>query len=242
MLRVATYRRVSSEEQAKKGISLVDQSHKLRLYCELKELDAACDLSDDGYSAKDTRRPAMTRLLEMMRAREIDGLVIYKLDRLTRSLRDWSNMIHEFFGEKGPIQLFSVTDEINTTTANGRLGLNILMSVAQWEREVNSERTAANLATHIAMGKRAGSVPFGWRIDPDGPTSRRGHPVALVEDPKQQAAIRTMREMVERGESYRAACKVLEAMGIETAEGGTVWAPMTVKRILDRAERLGKVG
>jgi site-specific DNA recombinase len=232
---VATYRRVSGDEQAKKGISLEHQMQKLSLYCDLKDLRAAVEIEDDGYSAKDEKRPGMIRLLEMMRARAIQGLVIYKLDRLTRSLRDWSNWIHEFFGEKGPIQLFSVCDEINTTTANGRLGLNIIMSVAQWEREVNSERTATNLATHMAAGKRAGKVRFGHGLDPDGPLSRRGNPVMLVEDPRQQAALRAMREMAERGETLRSMCRVLEEMGLETPEGKRmIWYPTTVKRLLER--------
>jgi site-specific DNA recombinase len=227
-LRVIGYTRVSTEEQASSGFGLDAQLGKVRAYCELYELDLIRVESDPGFSGKDLERPGVTAVLAELRRRRdgADGLVVAKLDRLTRSLRDWQRLIEEHFGDQAGKRLFSVDESIDTRRASGRLVLNVIMTVAQWEREVIGERTKDALAAKIARGERCGKVRFGQDLAPDGRT--------LVPNEREQDAIRRMREWRAQGKTYRDLCEMLEQLGIETKEGGKLWLPMTVRRILGR--------
>jgi DNA invertase Pin-like site-specific DNA recombinase len=227
-LHVIGYTRVSTEEQAAGGLSLEAQATKIRAYCGLYELDLLRIESDPGFSGKDLERPGARAVLADLRKRKdgADGLVVAKLDRLTRSLRDWQHLIEEFFEERRGKRLFSVEESIDTRRASGRLVLNVIMTVAQWEREVIGERTKDALAAKIARGERCGKVRFGHDLAADGR--------ALIENAREQAAIRLMHEWRAQGKTYRQLCDLLEEMGIETKEGGKIWLPMTIKRILAR--------
>jgi DNA invertase Pin-like site-specific DNA recombinase len=226
-MRVMGYIRVSTEEQAREGFSLPAQRRKLELYCDLKGLELIGPIEDDGYSAKNMhKRPGMVELLDLMKRRTIDGVVIAKLDRLTRSLRDWSVLIDTYFGERGAIKLFSVGDDINTTSATGRMMLNIVMTVAQWEREINSERTKDGLQLKIARGERCGKIRYGYDLADDGKM--------LVPNPAEQEVINVIRILSGQGRSLRAIGQALRDMGIKTKEGNDTWLPATINRILKR--------
>jgi DNA invertase Pin-like site-specific DNA recombinase len=105
---------------------------------------------DGGYSGGSTDRPDLQKLLDDIRARKIDVIVVYKVDRLTRSLADFAKLV-ELFDTHG-VSFVSVTQQFNTTTSMGRLTLNVLLSFAQFEREVTSER----IRDKIAASKRKG--------------------------------------------------------------------------------------
>jgi DNA invertase Pin-like site-specific DNA recombinase len=94
-----------------------------------------------GHSAKSFNRPGLQNALQALRSGKAKGLLIAKLDRLTRSVSDWQTLIDDYFGEKAGKSLFSVADSIDTRSSAGRLVLNVLLSVAQWEREAIGERT-----------------------------------------------------------------------------------------------------
>jgi site-specific DNA recombinase len=116
---------------------------------------------DGGYSGGSTNRPALQRLLEDIRARKIDIIVVYKVDRLTRSLADFAKLVKLF--DAHAVSFVSVTQQFNTTTSMGRLTLNVLLSFAQFQREVTSER----IRDKIAASKRkgiwvGGNVPLGY--------------------------------------------------------------------------------
>src|SRR4051794_4255563 len=145
-LRVLGYTRVSSAEQASEGVSLEAQEAKVRGYCALHDLDLVGLEADAGVSARTLKRPGLARVLAALESGEVGGVVIAKLDRLSRSVADWNTLIERHFGPAGGRQLFSVSDHIATRTAAGRMVLNILMSVAQWEREAIAERTLDALA------------------------------------------------------------------------------------------------
>lgn len=229
-LRVIGYTRVSTEEQATGGFSLDAQAGKIRAYCELYELELLRIEPDAGFSGKSLERPGVSAVLAELRRRRdgesVDGLVVAKLDRLTRSLRDWQWLIEEHFEERRGKRLFSVDESIDTRRASGRLVLNVIMTVAQWEREVIGERTRDALAAKIARGERVGKVRFGQDLAADGK--------GLIPNEREQAAIRLMEGWKAEGKSLRAMCRLLEEMGIETKEGGAIWLPMTVRRILAR--------
>src|SRR5438309_10888453 len=99
---------------------------------------------DGGYSGGSTHRPDLQKLLDDIRARKIDVIVVYKVDRLTRSLADFAKLV-ELFDAQG-VSFVSITQQFNTTTSMGRLTLNVLLSFAQFEREVTSERIRDKIA------------------------------------------------------------------------------------------------
>jgi DNA invertase Pin-like site-specific DNA recombinase len=225
-MRVVGYIRVSTDEQATNGKSLDAQRCKLQAYASLYDLELIDVIVDAGASGKSLDRAGLQQALARLRKREADGLLIPKLDRLSRSVKDWNTLIDGYFSEKAGKQLFSVADSIDTRTAAGRLVLNVLMSVAQWERETIGERTRDSLRYKISKGERCGKVRFGYDLAPDGTT--------LVPIQLEQEAIALMRELRAAGESYRAIAAQLHARGVITKEGGS-WQPMTVRNILARA-------
>jgi site-specific DNA recombinase len=131
--------------QAQEGISLEAQRAKLQAYCMVQDLTLIEVIADEGQSAKTLERPGLRRALGMLDRHEVDGIIIPKLDRLTRSVKDLAELCDRYFREGKPWHLLSVSDAIDTRSAGGMLVLNVLMSVAQWEREVIGERTREGL-------------------------------------------------------------------------------------------------
>jgi len=216
------YARVSTDEQAREGVSLAAQESKLRAYAALYDVELVDVVVDAGVSAKTLDRPGLSAALARIDAGEAEGLIIAKLDRLTRSVADWNALIDAYFGKRAA--LLSVGDQIDTRTAAGRLVLNVLVSVAQWEREAIGERTADALAHKQANGEKVGAPAFGYRIEGTG----------LAEVADELKAVEVMREMRAAGASLRAIADELNTRGIATKRGG-VWAAATVRGILARA-------
>jgi DNA invertase Pin-like site-specific DNA recombinase len=226
MMKAIGYIRVSTEEQATVGVSLQAQREKIEAYAKLYDLELVEIIVDGGQSAKSLDRPGLDRALGMLRGRKADGLVVAKLDRLTRSVADLNCLIEGYFSEKAGRQLWSVADSIDTRSAAGRLVLNILASVSQWEREAIGERTKDALQSKRRRGERVGAVPFGFRLDQDG--------VRLVEDPEEQEVLHLVEELRARGLSTRAIVAELNVRGIPAKNGGQ-WHQTQIVRILKGA-------
>ena len=223
-MKVVGYVRVSTQEQAAEGVSLAAQESKLRAYCVALDLELVAVVSDAGASAKSLARPGLQQALALLDAGQADGLLVCKLDRLTRSVRDLGELLDGWFSTR--FALLSVADAIDTRTAGGRLVLNILTSVAAWEREAIAERTSAALRHKVAAGEHVGAPALGVRVV-DG---------ALQE-------VRAERQVVERilalhaeGLSLRAIAASLTAEGAPTKRGGS-WAAATVSKVLAREAR-----
>lgn len=228
MTTIVAYIRVSTEEQAETGVSLDAQRRKLELYAELHDLELVSIEVDAGLSAKTLRRPGLQRALGRLDAGEATGLLVCKLDRLTRSVRDMGELVERYFASR--FDLLSVADAIDTRSAGGRLVLNVLVSVAQWEREANGERTSAALQHLRAQGVAMGRAPYGFRYsEPDESGRRR-----LVEVEGEIEAIGRMQRLSAVGLSYAAVAAVLNDDSVPTKLGGT-WKANTVRRILLRA-------
>ena len=164
--RCAIYTRKSTEEGLEQGFNSLDAQHEA---CEAfiksqhqegwRVLPEAFD--DGGYSGATMQRPALTRLLNAIKARGLEVVVVYKVDRLTRSLADFAKMV-ELFDEAG-VSFVSVTQAFNTTTSMGRLTLNVLLSFAQFEREVTGERIRDKIAASKQKGMwMGGQAPLGY--------------------------------------------------------------------------------
>jgi len=214
------YIRVSSEEQAVSGLSLEHQRAKIEAYCIATDIELVGIVDDAGKSAKNMNRPGLILALEALKSHQVDALVILKLDRLTRSVKDLGTLVETF--DKYGAALVSVQDSINTQTAAGRLVLNVLGSVAQWEREAICERTAAAMAVKKAKGELVGKVPFGYDLASDGRT--------LTANEAEQKAIGIMKALRSAGRSFRAICAELSERGIGTKSGGA-WQAATVRNI-----------
>src|SRR5579864_5951137 len=116
---------------------------------------------DGGFSGGNTDRPALQRLLEDVRAGKIDIIVVYKVDRLTRSLSDFAKLVELF--DQHSVSFVSITQSFNTTSSMGRLTLNVLLSFAQFEREVIGERVRDKIAASKSKGIWVGgSIPLGY--------------------------------------------------------------------------------
>jgi DNA invertase Pin-like site-specific DNA recombinase len=228
-LRVVGYVRVSTKEQADDGVSLLAQAQRVRDYCRLYQLDLVCVLSDPGESGANLRRPGLTEALGMLDSGAADGLVVAKLDRLSRSILDWSSLIERYFADGRRCRLFSVGDSIDTRTATGRLMLNLLVSVAQWERERIVERTVEALDHKRAAGERIGTVPYGWTVGADGKT--------LDTVPDEQRVIRVIMTRIDEGFYFRAIAAELTRRGILTKKGRRLWSPAAVRSIFSRHKR-----
>jgi DNA invertase Pin-like site-specific DNA recombinase len=222
-VKVYGYARVSTEEQADGGRSLEVQRSKVRLYAELHDLELVDVVEDAGFSAKDLRRPGIRRVLDALDRGDVQGVVIVKLDRLTRSLRDWSHLVERRFSDKGGAVLLSVEDSIDTRTASGRMVLNLMVTVAQWEREAVGERTRAVLQHKQAKGEHVGRPARGLRI-----VDQR-----LQVDPGSVglSVYRRARELRTEGRTYRDCADALNAEGYRPERGRAFWAS-TVRLLL----------
>ncbi|MDD3493138.1 MAG: recombinase family protein [Candidatus Thermoplasmatota archaeon] len=220
-MKVIGYLRVSTQEQEQSGLGLEAQQEKIRAYCGLYDLELV-DMVQDAASGKSMKgREGLALALAMLARGEAEGLIVAKLDRLTRSVKDLGELIEKYFAK---YSLFVVAEQVDTRTASGRLVLNLLTSVAQWERETIGERTAAALGAKRARGeKTGGAVPFGYDL------------VAgkLAENPQEQAVIRLIDDLKGRGHGYKAIAKELNYRGYTTKQGAE-WKQMTVKRVVNR--------
>lgn len=154
--------RVSTEDQAREGFSLPEQKERLEAFCKFKGYEIIDYYQDAGISAKTGNyRPEFERLKADMESKKINTIVSLKLDRITRSVYDWEDLIT--FLDKNNAYIDCVNDDINTTTANGKMVARLLMSVSQNEIERTSERTKVGLAGAIKSGHIPGKAPLGYK-------------------------------------------------------------------------------
>lgn len=225
-MRVIGYCRVSTEEQAANGVSLDAQEERIRAYCTAKELEFLDIIRDEGISAKNLNRPGLQSILAKVtkRNRGFDGLIVCKLDRLTRSVGDLAYLNKLF--EINKMVLVSIQESVDTSTASGRLFHNIIACLSEWERGVISERTRDALRHKRSNGFLAGGVPYGYRLRKDGKT--------LQEVPKELGTLKSIKRMRSRHLSYRKIANLLNAKGIPTKKG-KLWFGASVKSVLDHS-------
>lgn len=223
-MRAIGYVRVSTEKQADFGISLEAQTAKVRAMAVVQGCELVEVIIDAGESAKNLKRPGMERLLALVDARAIDTVIIAKLDRFTRSVADLAELLKRF--DKRGVSLVSVADSLDTRSAAGRLVLNIMVSVSQWEREAIGERTRDAMGHKRANGERVGTIPFGFQLSTDG--------VHLEENQEEQAVMTRARELRAVGRTVRQIATELNQSGFATRRG-TAWRFQYVADVLSAA-------
>ncbi|RED16717.1 recombinase family protein [Parasphingopyxis lamellibrachiae] len=234
-LRCVIYTRKSTEEGLEQEFNSLDaQREACRAYVMSQQhegwtLDDTL-YDDGGYSGGSLDRPALRQILSLVKAKKIDVIVVYKVDRLTRSLADFAKIV-EIMDDAGA-SFVSVTQAFNTTTSMGRLTLNVLLSFAQFEREVTGERIRDKIAASKKKGMwMGGPVPLGYRVQ-----DRK-----LLIDEAEAEQVRTLfREYLRLG-SMRALGERLEELGIRTrvrvyksgrTVGGCTFAPGSLQQML----------
>ncbi|KGR74865.1 recombinase family protein [Ureibacillus sinduriensis] len=157
------YVRVSTDEQAKHGYSIAAQLEKLEAYCISQGWELVKQFIDDGYSAKDLNRPQFQEMLQQIKAGGIDVLLVYRLDRLTRSVSDLYEILNEL--DKYNCKFKSATEVYDTTNAMGRLFITLVAAIAQWERENTAERVRMGMEKKTKLGEwKGGMAPFGYKV------------------------------------------------------------------------------
>jgi len=214
------YARVSSEDQAMKGVSLEAQEARIKAFA--LATDRALDevIIDAGISAKTLVRPGIQKILEGIRNGTIGTVIVLKLDRITRSIRDLGDLLDIF--KKADAALVSVGESLDTQSAAGRMVINMLGVVSQWEREAIAERTAFALSHKRTQRKVYGPVAFGYR--------RTGSD--LVPEESEQQALQHIVAMHKEGSSYRDVAAWLTTEGFLPAQGAKVWHAASVRKLL----------
>ncbi len=165
-LRCAIYTRVSTDNQAEVEFNSCEaQEEKIRAFIKSQEnMEVYKVYSDAGFTGANLNRPALNELLEDIKQRKIDVVIVYKIDRLTRSPKDFYYLIEIF--EKYNVDFISVTERFDTSTPSGRLLRNIMLTFAQFERELASERTKDKMLQRANKGMwNGGIVPYGYKVE-----------------------------------------------------------------------------
>jgi site-specific DNA recombinase len=219
------YIRVSTEDQAKEGVSLDNQKSKIVAYCQLKDLNLSEIIEDAGISAKNiTGRPGAIRVITLARKKQIDAVVVYKLDRMFRSTIDALETTKMF--ERHGVSFHSIEETLDTRSAMGMFFYSLTAALAEMERRLIGERTKSALAHKRSRNeKTGGDVPYGYDITPDG---------LLIKNDAEQKVIRLIRHLHRQGISLRRICIDLERHGYKTKRGNVKWHHATLEGILKR--------
>ena len=213
------YMRVSTEDQAREGFSLPEQKERLESFCKFKGYEIIDYYQDAGISAKTgNHRPEFERLKDDIKTKRINTIVALKLDRITRSIYDWENLMT--FLDENDAYLDCVNDEINTTSANGKMISRLLMSVSQNEIERTSERTKVGLSGAIKCGHIPHIAPLGYKHEDK----------KLVIDYATKDVIVRIFDLYYNGYSYQ---KISNLFNEEKVLGKDNWRDSTIQTILE---------
>ena len=211
--------RVSTEDQAREGFSLPEQKERLEAFCKFKGYEIVDYYQDAGISAKTGNyRPEFERLKDDIKSKKINTIIALKLDRITRSIFDWENIVT--FLDKNDAFLDCANDEINTTSANGKMISRLLMSVSQNEIERTSERTKIGLAGAIKSGHIPHIAPIGYKHENK----------KLVIDYSTKDIVVRIYQLYYEGNSYQTISNIFNE---EKVLGKTNWRDSTIYKIIE---------
>lgn len=226
---VVGYIRVSTKEQAETKLSLLRQEEKIRAYAVAQDLVIARIFNDAAESAKNLNRPAMKELLADIERGRIGHVIVYKLDRIIRNVENLGFLLRLF--EKRKVTFASVCESLDTSSASGRMVVNLLGMIAQWERETISERTKAALDVKRQRGEPlSGTLPYGY-------TAKDGK---LAPHDTEHRLLRAILKARRDGRGYQDIGDALNEQGVKPRTGAR-WYASTIRAICLR-EGLGRKG
>lgn len=244
IIRCFIYCRVSTDEQARKENNSIDTQDTIcGRYIGVNEPDGwrtIRSIHDAGHSAKDLKRPGIKEMIELVESGEVDVIVVYKLDRLTRSIKDFYNLWEVC--EEHDVELVSATEKLDTTTAMGRAFLNMLLTIGQFEREMTAQRLSDKFAEEAQDGlKHPGMAPYGYELDKPNRS--------MVIEPNETKFVKLMFEQMTQLDGPASVAKAVNALGARTKKrvyregsdeeqtiGGRPWTADKVKRIIERPD------
>ena len=218
-VRAAIYTRVSTEDQAKEGFSLDAQLDKLRSYCKARDWTIAGEYVDDGYSGRNVKRPAYTRMMEEMD--KWDTILVIKMDRIHRNSKNFMLMMEDL--KKHGKEFVSMTESLDTSTAMGRFVMDIIQRIAQLESEQIGERVYIGMEQKARTngGVLGFNIPYGYDYI-DG---------KLVINEDEARIVKEIYSWYSDGKSMGEIAKMLNNSKIPTKKGG-FWAKKTISTIL----------
>lgn len=219
-MKAILYTRVSTCHQVTDGQSLEAQESTLRQYATFKGYDDLQLVTDAGLSGKTTDRPGYQQVLEAIRTRTVDAVIVYSLSRFARNTIATLEAIEQM--NKKDVAFHSVTEQIDTSTPIGRFFVTTIAGLATLEREQIGERTRTVLQFKKANGERVGQVPFGYHLDGD----------RIVPDVDEQKAIRLVQHLHQAGYTYTEIARQLEKRNITNKAGRVKWSKQQVHRII----------
>jgi site-specific DNA recombinase len=229
-MRAALYIRVSDEEQVREGYSIDAQKTLLLKKSQQLEYDVFDMYVDDGYSAKDMKRPALQKLLKDVEMNLFEVVLFWRLDRFTRKSKDFQKMMELLGAHNAGIK--SATENIDTTTAFGRFSLELTVSLAQLERETTAERVHFVMEDRHRKGLRNGAVaPYGYDLV-DG---------KLIINPIEAEVVKRIFSMYQKNSSFTHIAKRFNIEGISKGMKGAKWAAHSVYYILSNPIYCGKM-
>lgn len=251
----AAYCRVSTEQQVEKE-SLDVQEARLRAYCVANGVDAPSIFRDEGLSGKDTHRPELNRLLGEVQAGKVQMVLVTRLDRITRSVRDLTYLIETF--HRHGVEFVSLAENLDTSKPQGRFQITLLASLAQLERETTAERVAEVMHHRAAQGKwNGGVIPFGYTTQQRvlNEASKAGlsiseateravqscpEPKVLYADEVEAALVKVVYDTYLATNSIRETVRRLNSAGYRTRSGGQ-WTSASIARMLSNPTYLGQM-
>lgn len=220
MKRAIGYIRVSTEEQAKEGISLAVQEEKILTYAKLWNLGSVEIIKDEGRSAKNLKREGVQKVIRLVKEGEVKHLIIYKIDRLSRDAVDLLTLVKRLF-KPNNVQLHSITERIETESAAGKFIFGIFAHTAQLERDLISERTTAALQWKKKNGQDLGTAPLGFEMK-----DKKFYEVAA-----ELQVVQEIKRLRRKHFTFRAIARQFNEEGIATKQGKR-WHPGTVHKIV----------
>jgi len=217
--RAALYTRVSTEDQAKEGFSLDAQLDKLQAYCKARDWDIVGEFVDDGYSGRNTRRPAYQKLLDEIN--KWDMLLVIKMDRIHRNSKNFMMMMEEL--KKHNKEFVSMTESLDTSTAMGRFVMDIIQRIAQLESEQIGERVYDGMAQKARTngGSLGFNIPYGYNyIDKK-----------LIINKKEAEVVKKIFRLYENEYSMNKIADFLNEKNIPTKRN-KIWRSQTISKIL----------
>jgi len=225
----AAYIRVSTEEQAREGVSLAAQEQRVRAYCTMRGLDLVAVVIDAGVSAGKPlhKREGGSKVLALLKSGKVQHVVAVKLDRLFRDCADCLEVTRRWDRASVALHLIDLGGQaVDTSSAMGRFFLTVMAGAAEMERNLVSERVKAALAYKRSKGEKlGGDVPFGAKLATDG--------ITLERCPIEARAEELIVALRADGMSIRAIAAHLNSQGVPSR--GKAWHPTTVARLLKRA-------
>jgi DNA invertase Pin-like site-specific DNA recombinase len=215
------YLRVSTDQQAEEGVSLEAQEERFRAWCVANGHDLGGIFTDAGLSGKRADNRPGLQSAKSAAIKSSGLLVVYSLSRLARSIRDSIDIAEEL--DRSGASLVSLSEQLDCSTAAGRMLFNILSAQCQFEREVIAERTRAALAYKKKQGQRVGGIPFGYDLAADG--------IHLEENAREQEVIAIIQGLRSEGLSVRKIAEELNRLGHRTKKGCS-WSYNQVHRTL----------